>query len=174
MADEDTPQEAPETPEAEPNPNAAFEKQALDALAQNDLVAKSVVDKMLDGSLTEEEGRTQLKAVRDRDAQIGTVFGQSSGGLGQVQGLLEEMGKAGASEATVKKFQRRVNKLYAGEKDAELAGDLVEELKTGRPAITTPRTPGGKRRTDDELLLDRSTPMERVREIRAKQRAAGG
>ncbi len=88
--------------------------------------------------------------------------------------MLEEMGKAGADAATVKKFQRRVNKLYAGEEDTALAGDLVEELRTGKPAITTPRTPGGKRRTDDELLLDRSTPMERVREIRARQRAAGG
>ena len=171
MADDETPKEAPEQ---EANPTQAYEKQVMDALAQTDQLAQSVVDKMLDGTLTEAEGRAQLKTVRDQATQVGVVYGQQAGGLSQVQGLLVEMQKGGASEATIKKFQKRVDKMYAGKPDADLGGDLVEEIRTGKPAITTPRTPGGKRRTDDELLLDRSTPMERVREIRARQRAAGG
>lgn len=175
MADEDTPQDTPEqAPEQEANPNSQFETQALAALAENDQKAQVVVTQMMDGTLTESQGQAALKAVRDRDAQIGTIFGQSAGGLNQVQGLLAEMGKAGASEATIKKFQGRVNKLYAGKPDAELAGDLVEEIRTGKPAISTPRTKGGKRRSDDELLLDHSTPMAQVREIRARQRVKEG
>ena len=175
MADEDTPQEAPEqAPEQDPNPNQAYEKQVMDALAQTDQLAQAVVDKILTGDLTEQEGKAQPKVVRDQATNAGVIYGQAAGGLQQVQGLLEEMGKAGASEATIKKFQGRVNKLYAGKPDAELAGDLVEELKTGKPAITTPRTPGGKRRTDNELLLDKTTPISMVKEIRRRQRAAGG
>ena len=175
MADEDTPQEAPEqAPEQDPNPNQAYEKQVMDALAQTDQLAQAVVDKILTGDLTEQEGKAQPKVVRDQATNAGVIYGQAVGGLQQVQGLLEEMGKAGADASTVKKFQRRVNKLYAGEKDAELAGDLVEEIRTGKPAIATPRTQGGKRLTDNELLLDPSTPMERVREIRKRQKAASG
>ena len=171
MAEDETPKDAPEQ---EANPNQAYEKQVMDALAQTDQLGQDVVDKMLTGDLTEAEGKAQLKTVRDQATQVGVVYGQQAGGLQQVKGLLAEMEKGGASEATIKTFQKRVDKLYAGKPDAALGGDLVEEIRTGKPAITTPRTPGGKRRTDDELLLDHSTPIERVREIRARQRAAGG
>ena len=175
MADEDTPQEAPEqAPEQEANPNQAYEKQVMDALAQTDQLAQAVVDKMMTGDLTEAEGKAQLKVVRDQATQVGVVYGQQAGGLQQVKGLLAEMEKGGASEATVARFQKRVDKVFSGKPDADLGGDLVEELKTGKPAIATPRTKGGTRLTDNELLLDPSTPMERVREIRKRQKAASG
>lgn len=176
MADEDTPQEdtPQEAPEQEANPNQAYEKQVMDALAQTDQLAQAVVDKILTGDLTEQEGKAQLKVVRDQATNAGVVYGQAAGGLQQVKGLLTEMEKGGASEATIQRFQKRVDKLYAGRPDAELGGDLVEEIRTGKPAIATPRTKGGARRTDDELLLDKSTSMERVREIRKRQKAASG
>ena len=175
MADEDTPQGTPEqAPEQEANPNQAYEKQVMDALAQTDQLAQAVVDKILTGDLTEAEGKAQLKVVRDQATQVGVVYGQQAGGLQQVKSLLNEMEKGGASEATIQRFQKRVDKVFAGRPDAELGGDLVEELKTGRPAVTTPRTPGGKRRTDNELLLDKTTPISMVKEIRRRQRAAGG
>ncbi len=168
---EDTPQQAPEQ---EANPTQAYEKQVMDALAQTDQLAQAVVDKILTGDLTEAEGKVQLKTIRDQATNVGVIYGQQAGGLQQVKGLLAEMEKGGASEATITRFQKRVDKVFSGKPDAELGGDLVEEIRTGKPAIATPRTKGGTRLTDDQLLLDPSTPMERVREIRKRQKAASG
>lgn len=168
MADD----EAPEAPEAETNLNSQFETQALAALEANDKQAQAVVTQMMDGTLTQAEGQVQLKAVRDKDAQIGTIYGQAAGGLQQVKGLLAEMEKGGAKAATVARFQRRVDRLFAGKPDTDLGADLAEELKTGVESRKDRVATRGSRRTDNEMLLDPKTPMEKIREIRSRQRKA--
>ena len=167
MADEKVEEGTDEAPDV----SGLYQQAMANTLAASDKQTQDVLAKLLSGEVTESEAATQMRAVREADTSAGIQYGQGAGGFAQAKGFVEEQLKeAGASKGAIKSFHRRLEGMYYGKADGDFRTDLAETLRAGKGA-SAPRSAAG-RRSDNEMLLDPKTPMEKVREIRSRQRKA--
>lgn len=90
------------------------------------------------------------------------VLAQTTGDWKKIVAKRDEILKAAAKELA----------LLAGRKEGKAAKAAQEPVGPGA-TVLAPGSPAGGR-SDRELLLDRTTPTETLKEIRARQKAAGG
>ncbi len=121
----------------------------------------------------------------DRWEDLNKASGPTYYQAGQYQGakaLLVELENAGASKATLREFHTRIDEISRGTADPTLGTDLLRGLRQAgeKQAASTPaRTPRPRpstptsRRSDNERMLDPDTPIEELKQIRARQEAAG-
>ncbi len=134
----------------------------LDATIQGDQIANTL---RWQGQLLEAKRQVQTKVARGGSQGLGREL------LGQIDDLMQSEGIDADAAAQFGKDMDSF--IHTG------VGAASQSQPASTPSRTPPRTPPARpstpasRRSDNERLLNRDTPISEIREIRARQKKAG-
>ena len=130
----------------------------LDQLGEGDQIANTL---RLQGQLTEAKRQIQIKIAHGGSRKLGREL------LGQV----DDLGQNFDADAAAQLGKDMDSFIYSGVGAASQPASTPASKPASTPRAR-PSTPAS-RRSDNERLLNRDTPISEIREIRARQKAAG-